>query len=58
MPLKKNDKVLKKREEYWENIRDIKADKVIFIDEFGVNLALVRLYARALKGMRARGDKP
>ncbi len=31
---------------------------MIFIDESGVNLALVRLYARALKGQRARGVKP
>ena len=31
---------------------------MIFIDESGVNLALVRLYARALKGERARGEKP
>jgi hypothetical protein len=26
---------------------------VIFIDESGVNLAMVRLYARSLKGSRA-----
>jgi len=28
------------------------------VDESGVNLALIRLYARALKGKRARGSKP
>lgn len=28
------------------------------MDESGVNLALIRLYARALKGKRARGNKP
>lgn len=55
---KKNDRVQKKREEYWEKIREIKAKNLIFIDEFGINLAMVRLYARALKGTRARGDKP
>jgi DDE superfamily endonuclease len=27
-----------------------------FIDESGVNLAMVRLYARALKGQRAQGQ--
>jgi transposase len=31
---------------------------LIFVDESGVNLALIRLYARALKGKRARGSKP
>ncbi len=31
---------------------------MIFIDESGVNLALIRLYARALKGERARGERP
>lgn len=31
---------------------------MIFIDESGVNLALVRLFARAPKGQRAHGDRP
>jgi transposase len=31
---------------------------LIFIDESGVNLAMVRLYARFLKGERAKGSKP
>jgi transposase len=31
---------------------------LIFLDESGVNLAMTRLYARALKGKRARGKKP
>jgi hypothetical protein len=31
---------------------------LIFVDESGVNLALIRPYARALKGKRARGSKP
>ncbi len=55
---KKTDRVQKKRGEYWKQVRDIKAENLIFIDEFGVNLAMTRLYARALKGTRARGDKP
>lgn len=28
------------------------------MDESGVNLAMIRMYARALKGKRARGEKP
>jgi hypothetical protein len=31
---------------------------LIFIDESGVDLAMVRLYARSLKGERAKGKKP
>lgn len=34
------------------------AEDLIFLDESGVNLAMVRLYGRALKGQRARGEKP
>ena len=33
-------------------------EDLIFLDESGVNLAMVRLYARALKGKSARGKKP
>lgn len=33
-------------------------NNLIFIDESGVNLAMVRLYARSLKGSRALGPKP
>lgn len=31
---------------------------MVFLDEAGVNLALIRLYARAAKGQRARGTRP
>jgi hypothetical protein len=44
--------------EFWDKIRDVRAQDLIFIDESGVNLAMVRLYGRALKGQRARGEKP
>jgi len=46
------------RVEYWQTVLGIKEEDFVFIDEAGVNLALVRLYARALKGKRARGAKP
>jgi hypothetical protein len=35
------------------NVKDL-----IFIDESGVNLAILRLYARSLKGSRASGSQP
>jgi transposase len=50
--------VQQKRVDYWQTIREIKAEDLIFIDESGVNLAMVRLYGRALKGKRVRGEKP
>lgn len=48
----------KKRVEFWQKIRDVCAKDLIFLDESGVNLAMIRMYARALKGQRARGSKP
>ncbi|CCI29763.1 conserved hypothetical protein [Microcystis aeruginosa PCC 9808] len=39
-------------------MREIEASKLIFIDESGVNLALLRLYARALIAQRDRERKP
>jgi transposase len=39
-------------------IRNVTPENLIFIDESGVNLAMVRMYARAFGGERARGAKP
>ncbi len=52
------DRVQLLRREYREEIRDIRAEDFVFIDETGVNLMMVRLYARALKGERATGERP
>lgn len=57
-PEKDTEKVHKKRVKFWETLREIKTNNLIFIDESGVNLAMLRLYARSLKGRRARGEKP
>jgi transposase len=57
-PEKEKIEVQHKRVEYWEIVRGIKVENLVFIDESGVNLAMVRLYARALKGRRARGERP
>ncbi len=46
------------RREYWETMREVRPEDLVFIDETGVNLMMVRLYARALKGERATGDRP
>ncbi|WP_333050334.1 transposase [Microcoleus sp. S13C4] len=44
--------------EFGKKIKEISLKDLIFIDESGVNLAMVRLYARSLKGERAKGQKP
>ena len=44
--------------EFWHKIRSHKVEDLIFIDEAGVNLAMTRLYARAIKGQRAKGTRP
>lgn len=44
--------------DYWAIVQDIPAEDLVFIDEAGANLAMVRLYARALKGQRAVGTRP
>lgn len=52
------ERVQKKRVEFWEKIRDIPYEDLIFIDESGVDLALIKTQARAIKGQRAIGTKP
>ncbi len=55
---KESDKNQRKRVEFWLQIREIEENNLVVLDESGVNLAMVRLYGRALKGKRARGEKP
>ena len=55
---KGTDRVLNLRYEFWQKIREVCLKNLIFIDESGVNLAMVRLYARSLKASRAWGSKP
>ena len=50
---KESDRVQKKRIEFWQKIRDIPAKDLVFLDESGVSLAILRIDARALKGHRA-----
>jgi len=50
--------VQQKRVEYWQQIRDIAPENLVFMDEAGVNLAMIRLYSRSLKGQRAVGERP
>ena len=50
--------MLTKRVSYWQLIQKIRVEDLVFIDEAGVNLAMTRLYARALRGQRATATKP
>lgn len=50
--------MLEKRVSYWQVIQQIRVEDLVFIDEAGVNLAMARLYARALRGERATATKP
>ncbi|MCL2926562.1 MAG: hypothetical protein O4861_02335 [Trichodesmium sp. St16_bin4-tuft] len=54
-PEKENAQLEYKRLEYWEIVRGIKTNNLVFIGKSGVNVGMLRLYARALKGKRARG---
>ncbi len=55
---KASERVQQLRSEYWEVIRDIRVEDLVFIDESGVNLGLIRLFAWALSGQRAYGAQP
>jgi transposase len=44
---KDTERVQNLRVEFWQQIRSLRVEDLIFVDEAGVNLALVRLYARA-----------
>ena len=55
---KGTDRVQGLRYEFWQKVREVCFKDLIFIDESGVNLAIIRLYARSLKDSIARGQKP
>jgi hypothetical protein len=52
------ERVGKLREEYWERIRDVKAEDIVFVGESGSNLGMTRLYGRAEEGRRVYGSVP
>lgn len=50
--------VQKLRTEYWEKIRDLEPDNLVFLDETGVLLGLARTHARSPSGTRVYELKP
>ncbi|RCJ42734.1 hypothetical protein A6770_07600 [Nostoc minutum NIES-26] len=51
-------RVQKLRVEYWEKVRDIEPDNLVFLDETGVILGLARTHARSQSGTRVYELKP
>ncbi|MGB3512271.1 MAG: transposase [Microcoleaceae cyanobacterium] len=51
-------KNLEKRLDYWEKIRDIQPENLVFLDETGINLAMTRTYGRSVKGNRVYDTRP
>ena len=52
------ERVQKLRIEYWEKVRDIDPENLVFLDETGVLLGLTRTYARSHRGSRVYDFKP
>ncbi len=46
------------RVDYWEEIRDVKAENLVFIDEMAILLGIMREYGRSLRGTRIYDKKP
>ena len=52
------DRVQKLRVEYWEKMKNIEAQNLVFLDETGIMLGLTRTHARSQIGTRVGGIKP
>jgi transposase len=52
------DRVQKLRVEYWEEVKDIAPENLIFLDEMGVLLGLTRTHGRSPQGDRVYDLKP
>lgn len=55
---KETERVQSLRLDFWLKIQDISPENLIFLDESGVNLSLIRQFARAPKGKRAHSSRP
>jgi hypothetical protein len=52
------ERVQKLRVEYWEKIKDIEPENLVFLDETGIILGLTRTHARSQPGRRVTELKP
>lgn len=55
---KESEQIQLLRLEFWQLLEGIPSENLIFIDESGINLSLVRLFARSPKGQRAHAPRP
>lgn len=53
-----SERVQRQRCEYWEAVKQIEPEQLVFLDEMGVLLGLSRTHARSLRGQRAYDSKP
>ncbi len=51
-------RVQKLRSEYWEKVKHVDPENLVFLDEMGVLLGLTRTYARSPHGTRVYDLKP
>jgi putative transposase len=54
----KTERVQKLRLEYWEKVKHIHPEDLVFLDEMGVLLGLTRTHARSNRGSRVYDVKP
>ena len=52
------ERVQKRRCEYWEQVKEIDPENLVFLDETGVLLGLTRTHARSTRGSRVYDLKP
>lgn len=52
------ERVQELRVKYWQNVKDIEPENLVFIDETGILLGEARPYGRSQKGTRVREMKP
>ena len=52
------ERAQKLRVEYWEKIKDIKPENLVFLEETGILLGLTRTHSRSLPGTRVAEIKP
>ena len=52
------ERVQSLRKEYWEIVKNLKTENLVFIDEMGVLLGLTRSHARSKRGTRVYDFKP
>ena len=46
------------RSEYWQKVKQIDPENLVFIDEMGILLGLTRTHARSERGTRTHDFKP